>query len=138
MRTLLRRAILAAVPAVTLPAALLLAAPGTAQAFPAPVTVSIAHQATLEAQFGAVLTVIYRCPTPAGNGVMFVSVDQGANSGNTQISVTCAGPGTKITLPVFVPGGPAGPFVPGDATASVIFDPGAYNQVTAQTTVRIK
>jgi hypothetical protein len=137
MRTLLRRAILAAVPAVTLPAALL-AAPGPAQAFPTPVTLSIAHQATLEAQFGAVLTVIYRCPAPAGNGVMFVSVEQGTNTGNTMIDVTCAGPGTKIALPVFVPAGPAGPYVPGDATASVIFDPGAFNQVTAQTTVKLK
>ena len=134
MRTLLRRAIVAAVPAVTLPVALL-AAPGTAQAFPAPVTVSIAHQATLEAQFGAIVTVIYRCPAPGG-AEMFVSVEQGSNSGNTAIDVTCAGAGTKVALPVFVPAGPAGPFVPGDATVGVVFD-GLFS-AQAQTTVKIK
>ena len=131
MRTLLRRAIVAAVPAVTLPVALL-AAPGTAQAFPAPVTISIAHQATLP----GIVTVIYRCPAASVTGAsMFVTVEQGPNSGTTNGGFTCDG--AKIAVQVNVPAGPVGPYVPGDATATALIDTD-FGVAQVQTTVKLK
>jgi hypothetical protein len=134
MRTLLRRAVLAAVPAVTLPVALL-AVPGPAQAFPTPTTISIVHQTPIVGG-GALVTVIYRCPAAGGGGaVIFVTVEQGPNSGTTNGGFVCDG--AKIAVQLNVPAGPVGPYVPGNATATAHID-ADLGGATAQTTVKLK
>ena len=133
MRTLLRRAILAAVPAVTLPVALL-AAPGTALAGPAPMTISVAHQATLVAGgAAAVVTVTSRC-APDPQGYLVVYLLQGPNYDSTAIAISCDG--ARHTLNVDVPAGPVSGWMPGKAVATVSLC-GSVACTSAFTTVKI-
>lgn len=115
-----------------------LAAPGTALAGPAPVAVSIAPRAPLNSQ-SAVVTVIYRCPLNSEPN-MIVTVQQGV-SNNTSSEDTGANvcDGTTHRLRVDVPGGGGlANFHPGKASASATLDTGtSYGYVTAQRTVTL-
>jgi len=134
MRTLLRRAILAAVPAVTLPMALLIA-PGTALAGPAPMTISVTHQATLVAGGGAaVVTVISRCAPDPNGGYLVVYLLQGPNYDSTAVAISCDG--ARHTLQVDVPAGPVSGWMAGKAVATVSLC-GTVACTSAFTTVKI-
>jgi len=125
---------LAAVPAVTLPVALL-AAPGPAQAFPTPTTISIVRQAPL-VNGGAFVTVIYRCPAASLTGAaILVSIQQGPNNETTSGGFVCDG--AKIAIQVGLGGGPVGTLVPGDATVTAHIDTD-IGGATALTTVKLK
>jgi hypothetical protein len=113
LRTFARRAAAATVPLLTLPAIMLAAAPGTAQASTPSATIQFHNQAQL--QPGSVLvTLDYSCnPNAVGpTGGIFAEVQQPGAFGFTTVPATCDD--QKHTVTVDVPGA----FKPGTAAAT--------------------
>ena len=115
MRRLARRALVAAVPLITLPVLALAAAPGTALASTPAATIQFHNQAQLQPDGSILVTLDYSC-SPAffgSTGDLGVDAEQPGTFGTAFTTANCDGRKHTVTLDVA-----PGPFTPG--TASVI------------------